>query len=714
MDKCQQCKQNEATVTMQIVINGDMNVKYLCESCHSEIQIDLPEMMSGAGMSDMPEVILNMIRDVIEERNPQGDDTSSGEDSKSSSPKRPARGRGNALDQLARNLNDMAKDGKIDPVIGRDKEIDQVIEVLLRRGKNNPVLIGEGGVGKSAIAEGLALRLVEGDVPEQLRGREIYSLDVSRITEGTGIAGSLEAKLHRIVQEAQEQGVILFIDEIHQIVGTGAHGGTMDIANMLKPALARGELQVFGATTLKEYRIIERDPALERRFQPIQVLEPSSEDTIEILKGLKSHYETFHNVTYTDDALEAAVTLSKRYIADRQLPDKAIDLINAAGARLNLNVYKHGERGKVLIEKQKHEAVYHQDFEEAARLREQEKEIEKQLESQVPVRMITSELIEEILEEMTRIPVRKLQSGEQEKVKNLKTHLSQKVIGQSQAVEQVAKAVRRGRVGLNNKTKPVASFLFYGPTGVGKTELARSLAETLFGSKESLIRIDMSEYSERHSISKMIGSPPGYVGHEEAGQLTEKVRRNPYSVILADEIDKAHPEALNIFLQALEDGRMTDSKGRVVSFKDTIVIMTTNAGAQLEAKKQLGFTKEAASEIPQGKAALKGIYRPEFLNRFDSVIRFDALRQEDMLAILDLMLQDVEKMLAEKGKTVSVTPEAKKELVKLGYDAAFGARPLRLVIQEKVIDNIVDALLDNEEIEHFAVKLNNKREIVIR
>lgn len=708
--KCE-CNKNEASIFFRSIINGQLEEKYLCEHCHSEL--NLPDHMLQIGLGGDEEVLSGLISDIQDtiegrtskEKNKTDDRISETKASKN-------KNKGGILDQIAKNLNDLAIEGKIDPVIGRDKEIDQVIEVLLRRGKNNPILIGKGGVGKTAIAEGLALRLIENDVPEKLRGYEIYSLDVSRITEGTGIHGSLEGKLHRIIAEAQERNVILFIDEIHQLVGTGSHGGTMDIGNMLKPALARGDLQVFGATTLNEYRIIEKDPALERRFQPIQVFEPSERDAVLILKGLQSRFEEHHGVAYTEESLEAAVRLSKRYIPDRQLPDKAIDLINAAGARINLRNFVEGERELISLKKEKDSVIEIQDFEMAKILRKKEIDLEKKLESKGNSTEVTVDLIEEIVEDMTRIPVKKLQANEQEKVKNLQSILLQKVIGQIAAVEKVAKAVRRARAGLKNKNKPVASFLFFGPTGVGKTELARSLAETMFGSKENLISIDMSEYSEQHTVSKLIGSPPGYIGHEEAGQLTEKIRRNPYSVVLVDEIDKAHPLVLNTFLQALEEGRMTDAKGRVVSFKETIVIMTTNAGAHRDEKPAVGFTKlepEAMKEI----AALKGYFKPEFLNRFDSVIRFNELLETDMLAILDIMLEEVKDMLKEQGKSMEVTPAAKEQLVKIGFDPKFGARPLRRVIQEKVIDGIADVLLETEETVGLIVDLNEKKEIIV-
>ena len=526
---------------------------------------------------------------------------------------------------------------------------------------------------------------------------------MASLVSNTGIRGQFEERMKEILHELQQKkNIILFIDEIHQLVGAGSAEGSMDAGNILKPALARGELQLIGATTLKEYRKIEKDAALERRFQPVQVLEPTSIEAIEILKGLKSKYEDYHEVVYTDEAIEACVNLSHRYIQDRFLPDKAIDLLDEAGSKLNLSAnYSNTEAienrlKEIVIEKE--EALKVEKYELAAKLREEEKKLEQELShSDLDQRPIVKvEHIHELIEKKTRIPVGKLEQSEQEKLQNLEVHLSNKVIGQQEAVKKVVKAIRRSRAGLKAKGRPIGSFLFVGPTGVGKTELSKSLAEELFGSKNSMIRLDMSEYMEKHSVSKLIGSPPGYVGHEESGQLTEQVRRNPYSIILLDEIEKAHPDVLNMFLQILEDGRLTDSQGRTVSFKDTVIIMTSNAGVGHKTVK-VGFGNDHIEHESNLLATLGSYFKPEFLNRFDAIIEFSTLHEEDLLQIVDIMISDLNIMLKEQQMTVKVTEEVKRKLATLGYSPSFGARPLRRVIQEQIEDQISDFIINDHD-----------------
>ncbi|KLR72342.1 Clp protease ClpX, partial [Geobacillus sp. T6] len=539
-------------------------------------------------------------------------------------------------------------------------------------------------------------------VPEKLLNKEVYLLDVASLVANTGIRGQFEERMKRLIAELQERkNVILFIDEIHLLVGAGAAEGSMDAGNILKPALARGELQVVGATTLKEYRQIEKDAALERRFQPVIVHEPTVEEAIAILKGIQPKYEQFHHVRYTDEAIEACVKLSHRYIQDRFLPDKAIDLLDEAGSKANLRRgptdEKQLQERLMQIAKEKEQAAKEENYELAAKLRDEELKLEKQLEQGVnqerPV--VDAADIEQIIAEKTGIPVGKLQADEKEKMKHLEEHLAKKVIGQAEAVKKVAKAIRRSRAGLKAKHRPIGSFLFAGPTGVGKTELAKTLAEELFGTKDAMIRLDMSEYMEKHSVSKLIGSPPGYVGFEEAGQLTEKVRRNPYSIILLDEIEKAHPDVQHIFLQILEDGRLTDSQGRTVSFKDTVIIATSNAGVT-DKKITVGFEKEGNGQTSV-LDSLGAYFKPEFLNRFDAIIEFKPLEKAHLLEIVDLMLADVKAVMREQGIELEVTEAAKEKLAELGYHPAFGARPLRRVIQEHVEDNIADCLLDADQ-----------------
>ena len=627
--------------------------------------------------------------------------------------------RNSFLDKVGRNLNQMAKAGLIDPVIGRDAEIARVIEILNRRNKNNPVLIGEAGVGKTAIAEGLASKIEEGSVPNKLKNKQVYLLDVASLVANTGIRGQFEERMKQLISELQHRkNIILFVDEIHLLVGAGSAEGSMDAGNLLKPALARGELQVIGATTLKEYRAIEKDAALERRFQPVTVAEPTIEAAIEILKGLQSKYEAFHEVEYTDDALKACVILSQRYIQDRFLPDKAIDLLDEAGSKLNLTSnYTSTEQIETRLKEianEKEAVLKSEEYEKAAKLREEEKNLEKALNTSASAERPVVDIghIQEIIEKKTGIPVGKLHEDEHLKMKSLEQNLAAKVIGQEEAVTKVAKAIRRSRAGLKSAHRPIGSFLFVGPTGVGKTELSKTLAEELFGTKESMIRLDMSEYMEKHSVAKIIGSPPGYVGHEEAGQLTEKVRRNPYSIILLDEIEKAHPDVLHMFLQILEDGRLTDSQGRTVSFKESVIIMTSNAGVGTR-KIEVGFDKNNAIKESNILQSLGQYFKPEFLNRFDSIIEFKALEKQQLLQIVNLMLNELNENLQEQQISFTLTNDVKNKLVELGFHPEFGARPLRRVIQEQLEDKIADYILDNGKTGELRAELENE-EIVIK
>jgi ATP-dependent Clp protease ATP-binding subunit ClpE len=692
---CQHCNNQEASIRFHLQINQKTEKIYLCRDCYAKMTSGMPSGMSSP--SNMPSFD-DFFKGFLPPSNQQEHHTSN-----AATPNR-----GGILDQLGRNLNDAAKAGLIDVVVGREEEIERIIEILNRRNKNNPVLIGEAGVGKTAIAEGLALRITDGKVPSKLLNKEVYSLDVASLVAGTGIRGQFEEKVKQLIAELQQRNnVILFIDEIHLLVGAGSAEGSMDAGNILKPALARGELQIVGATTLKEYRKIEKDAALERRLQPVAVEEPTVEEAVEILKGLRAKYEEFHQVRYPDETIKACVQLSHRYIQDRFLPDKAIDLLDEAGAKLNLRV-SDGDGGQIRarleqIKAEKDLATRQENYEHAAQLRDEEATLFQQLNGQAGVHSleVRVEHIQEIVERKTGIPVGKLQQDEQHKMKNLSERLGSKVIGQSEAVEKVAKAIRRSRAGLQQKNKPIASFLFVGPTGVGKTELSKSLAEELFGDAEAMIRLDMSEYMEKHSVSKLIGSPPGYVGHEEAGQLTERVRRNPYSILLLDEIEKAHPDVQHMFLQVLDDGRLTDSQGRTVSFKDTVIIMTSNAGTT-DKKITVGFSA-TNSHISSILDSLGSYFRPEFLNRFDAIVSFASLGAEHLIKIVDKMLIEIEQNLLEQNIAVTVTDEAKKKLSELGYHPAFGARPLRRIIQQHVEDAITDLILDSDHVSRIQV-----------
>lgn len=627
-------------------------------------------------------------------------------------------GQGNGLlDQYGINLTEMARKGKFDPVIGRDDEIARVIEVLNRRTKNNPVLIGEAGVGKTAVVEGLAQAIVNAKVPGKLQGKEVIRLDVVSLVQGTGVRGQFEERMQKLMDEVSKRDdVILFIDEIHEIMGAGTAGeGSMDAGNILKPALARGEFQLIGATTLNEYRKIEKDAAIARRFQTVQVNEPSTEEALQIIQGIRSRYEDYHKVKYADEALEAAVNLSNRYISDRFLPDKAIDLIDEAGSKKNLSVKiadpKELENKIHSTEAQKQSAIEQEDYEKASKLRDQVNNLELQLQAvkqQAPqneaAQTVTVEDIQKIVEEKTGIPVGELAESEQTQLRNLGDNLAEHVIGQDEATEKIARAIRRNRVGFNKTGRPIGSFLFVGPTGVGKTETAKQLAKELFGTTDSMVRFDMSEYMEKHSVSKLIGAPAGYIGYEEAGQLTEAVRRRPYSLILLDEVEKAHPDVMNMFLQILDDGRLTDAQGHVVSFKDTIIIMTSNAGTGVKDTK-VGFDPEHERGTSRLLERLAPYFKPEFLNRFDGIVEFNALSKDNLLKIVDLMIADMNVAIAEKDLHLTVTDDVKQKIVDLGYNPEMGARPLRRVIQERLEDQIADFYLDNPDVKQLTTKL---------
>ena len=644
------------------------------------------------------------------------------------------------LTDFATDLNESAKQGKIDPVIGRDTEIQRVIQILSRRTKNNPVLIGEPGVGKTAIAEGLAQRIVNGNVPEILRNKRIISLSISSILAGAKYRGEFEERLKKAIDEVQQhKDMIIFIDEIHTLVGAGATEGAMDAANILKPALARGEFQVIGATTLDEYKKhIEKDAALERRFQPVQVGEPNEEDALEILRGLRDRYEAFHKAKITDEALKAAVTLSSRYITDRFLPDKAIDVVDEAASKVRMKVFSAAPDVKALedrlntVKKEKEAAVTSQDFEKAAKLRDEEQALVKEIDDKKTVAkeesdkklIVTEEDIAAVVAQWTGIPVTKIAEEESETLLHLEDELHKRVIGQDDAVTAVAKAVRRARAGLKDPKRPIGSFLFLGPTGVGKTELARALASSLFGDESAMIRLDMSEYMEKHTVSRLVGAPPGYVGYEEGGQLTDAVRRKPYSVILLDEVEKAHADFFNILLQVLDDGRLTDSQGRTVDFRNTVIIMTSNLGAKALHKNstELGFLapKKAESHSNDSKKidfkeakksvldAVKRHFRPEFLNRIDEMIVFHPLTEEDLTKIVTILMSDVIKRLGERDLHLEITPEAMKLLVKEGSDFTMGARPLKRAIQRLIEDPVSDLILKGEAIAGKTIKANAK------
>ncbi len=656
----------------------------------------------GKNLQKMREEILRAL---------SGEDSASGEKGQKKGNNTPT------LDHFARDLTKAAQNGELDPVIGRTKEIERIVQILSRRTKNNPVLIGEPGVGKSAIVEGLAQLIVEGNIPEILRGKRVVSLDLASMVAGAKYRGEFEERLKNAMAEIKKAGnVILFIDELHTMVGAGASEGSIDAANIMKPLLARGELQCVGATTLNEYhKYIEKDSALERRFQPVMVGEPTKEESVAILHGLRDRYEAHHRVRITDEAIEAAVQLSDRYIADRFLPDKAIDLIDEAASRVRIKAFtappdmKEQEARLEALGKETEEAVAHEDFEKAAQLRDEKKRLQNEIAQRRKeweqrregrVEIVGEEEVAQIVSSWTGIPVSRMTEGEAERLLHLEETLHSRVIGQDEAVAAVARAVRRARAGIKDPQRPIGSFIFLGPTGVGKTELCKALGEALFGDENSLIRIDMSEYMEKHSVSRMIGSPPGYVGYEEGGQLTEKVRRKPYSIVLLDEVEKAHPDVFNVLLQILEDGRLTDGQGRVVDFKNTVIVMTSNAGVQtIKKQRTMGFgsadSREKTYEQMRDNIMeeVKQVFRPEFLNRVDEIIVFHELTEEDINRIAALMLKAVGKRLAERGIELEVAPEAVALLAKAGFDPQYGARPLRRTIQRKVEDALSEEIL---------------------
>ena len=735
---CQNCNLNEASIHLYTNVNGNQQQVDLCQNCYKIMKSDPENPLNQFNQTGGSNFFDDFFSDLNNFRSSNGDLPNTpptqeggnrGNGGNTQGPGRPGGPRQQApqqpqglLEEFGINITDIARRGDIDPVIGRDEEIIRVIEILNRRTKNNPVLIGEPGVGKTAVVEGLAQKIVDGSVPQKLQGKQVIRLDVVSLVQGTGIRGQFEERMQKLMEEIrQRQDVILFIDEIHEIVGAGNAGdGNMDAGNILKPALARGELQLVGATTLNEYRIIEKDAALERRMQPVKVDEPTVEETITILRGIQPKYQDYHHVKYTDEAITAAAELSNRYIQDRFLPDKAIDLLDEAGSKMNLtlNFVDPKDIDKRLIEAEnlKAQATRDEDFEKAAYFRDQiakYKEMQKQTIKDQDMPVITEKHIEAIVEQKTNIPVGDLKEKEQSQLLSLADDLKSHVIGQDAAVDKIAKAIRRNRVGLGAPNRPIGSFLFVGPTGVGKTELSKQLAIELFGSADSMIRFDMSEYMEKHAVAKLVGAPPGYVGYDEAGQLTEKVRRNPYSLILLDEVEKAHPDVLHMFLQVLDDGRLTDGQGRTVSFKDTIIIMTSNAGTgKVEASVGFGAARENRTNSVLNQ--LGDFFSPEFMNRFDGIIEFSALSKENLLTIVDLMLDNVNQRLANNGIHLSVTEKVKEKLVDLGYDPKMGARPLRRTIQDHIEDAITDFYLENPNEKDLKVVMTSKGHITIK
>lgn len=736
---CQNCKINDSTIHLYTNLNGKQKQIDLCQNCYKIIKTD-PNNTLFKGITDLNNRDFDPFGDFFNDLNnfrpsnntPPTPPTQSGGGyggnggygSQNRGPAQtppPSQEKG-LLEEFGINVTEIARRGDIDPVIGRDDEIIRVIEILNRRTKNNPVLIGEPGVGKTAVVEGLAQKIVDGDVPHKLQGKQVIRLDVVSLVQGTGIRGQFEERMQKLMEEIRKrEDIILFIDEIHEIVGAGSAGdGNMDAGNILKPALARGELQLVGATTLNEYRIIEKDAALERRMQPVKVDEPTVEETITILKGIQKKYEDYHHVQYTDAAIEAAATLSNRYIQDRFLPDKAIDLLDEAGSKMNLTLNfvdpKVIDQRLIEAENLKSQATREEDFEKAAYFRDQiakYKEMQKKKVTDQDTPIISEKTIEHIIEQKTNIPVGDLKEKEQSQLIHLAEDLKSHVIGQDDAVDKIAKAIRRNRVGLGTPNRPIGSFLFVGPTGVGKTELSKQLAIELFGSADSMIRFDMSEYMEKHSVAKLVGAPPGYVGYDEAGQLTEKVRRNPYSLILLDEVEKAHPDVMHMFLQVLDDGRLTDGQGRTVSFKDAIIIMTSNAGTgKAEASVGFGAAREGRTNSVLGE--LGNFFSPEFMNRFDGIIEFKALSKDNLLQIVELMLADVNKRLSSNNIHLDVTDKVKEKLVDLGYDPKMGARPLRRTIQDYIEDAITDYYLENPSEKDLKAVMTSKGNIQIK
>ena len=750
MKKCSVCNKNMSIVFATIIENGKSQMKGLCIECAKKMGLPVIEqIIQQTGMSpedieslttEMSEMFADGGMEEFDENNPlmgllsgslsldkkeASKETVSDfreakkEKTKEHSPKTNRK----YLDMYGTNLTDRAKNEEIDKIIGRQQEIDRVIQILNRRAKNNPILIGEPGVGKTAIAEGLAVRIVDHQVPPKLRKAEVYLLDLTAIVAGTQFRGQFEGRMKSIIKEAQECGnIILVIDEVHNIMGAGeVHGGVMNAANILKPALARGEIQIIGATTLDEFRRhIEKDSALERRFQPVMVEEPTIEETIEILKGIKGYYEKYHQVTIGEEVVEAAVKLSERYITDRYLPDKAIDVIDEAGSRVNLR--NHGlvqldERKESLkvLQEDREKAARENDFERAARLKMKEyaliDEINR-IEGASKNMKITVEDIGHVIESWTKIPVQKITEKEAFKLLALEDRLHTRIIGQHQAIESLAKTIRRNRSGFRKRNKP-SSFIFVGPTGVGKTELVKALACELFGSEEAMIRMDMSEFMEKHTVSKLIGAPPGYVGFDQGGQLTEKVRRKPYAVILMDEIEKAHPDIFNVLLQILDDGRLTDGQGRTVHFENTVIVMTSNAGTNQKSN-GIGFNKDGYDALESRiRDVLRETFRPEFLNRVDETIVFTRLSKNELRQIVDLMLKDIINEVEEKGMTIEISEEVKDFILEKGYDQQYGARPLRRTIQKYIEDEIAEQYLKNRLREGDKIKVVLKEEKVL-
>ncbi|VJR96512.1 ATP-dependent Clp protease, ATP-binding subunit [Streptococcus pneumoniae] len=736
---CQNCKINDSTIHLYTNLNGKQKQIDLCQNCYKIIKTD-PNNSLFKGMTDLNNRDFDPFGDFFNDLNNfrpssntppipptqsgggYGGNGGYGSQNRGSAQTPPPSQEKGLLKEFGINVTEIARRGDIDPVIGRDDEIIRVIEILNRRTKNNPVLIGEPGVGKTAVVEGLAQKIVDGDVPHKLQGKQVIRLDVVSLVQGTGIRGQFEERMQKLMEEIRKrEDIILFIDEIHEIVGAGsASDGNMDAGNILKPALARGELQLVGATTLNEYRIIEKDAALERRMQPVKVDEPTVDETITILKGIQKKYEDYHHVQYTDAAIEAAATLSNRYIQDRFLPDKAIDLLDEAGSKMNLTLNfvdpKVIDQRLIEAENLKSQATREEDFEKAAYFRDQiakYKEMQKKKITDQDTPIISEKTIEHIIEQKTNIPVGDLKEKEQSQLIHLAEDLKSHVIGQDDAVDKIAKAIRRNRVGLGTPNRPIGSFLFVGPTGVGKTELSKQLAIELFGSADSMIRFDMSEYMEKHSVAKLVGAPPGYVGYDEAGQLTEKVRHNPYSLILLDEVEKAHPDVMHMFLQVLDDGRLTDGQGRTVSFKDAIIIMTSNAGTgKTEASVGFGAAREGRTNSVLGE--LGNFFSPEFMNRFDGIIEFKALSKDNLLQIIELMLADVNKRLSSNNIRLDVTDKVKEKLVDLGYDPKMGARPLRRTIQDYIEDTITDYYLENPSEKDLKAVMTSKGNIQIK
>lgn len=736
---CQNCKINDSTIHLYTNLNGKQKQIDLCQNCYKIIKTD-PNNSLFKGMTDLNNRDFDPFGDFFNDLNNfrpssntppipptqsgggYGGNGGYGSQNRGSAQTPPPSQEKGLLEEFGINVTEIARRGDIDPVIGRDDEIIRVIEILNRRTKNNPVLIGEPGVGKTAVVEGLAQKIVDGDVPHKLQGKQVIRLDVVSLVQGTGIRGQFEERMQKLMEEIRKrEDIILFIDEIHEIVGAGsASDGNMDAGNILKPALARGELQLVGATTLNEYRIIEKDAALERRMQPVKVDEPTVDETITILKGIQKKYEDYHHVQYTDAAIEAAANLSNRYIQDRFLPDKAIDLLDEAGSKMNLTLNfvdpKVIDQRLIEAENLKSQATREEDFEKAAYFRDQiakYKEMQKKKITDQDTPIISEKTIEHIIEQKTNIPVGDLKEKEQSQLIHLAEDLKSHVIGQDDAVDKIAKAIRRNRVGLGTPNRPIGSFLFVGPTGVGKTELSKQLAIELFGSADSMIRFDMSEYMEKHSVAKLVGAPPGYVGYDEAGQLTEKVRHNPYSLILLDEVEKAHPDVMHMFLQVLDDGRLTDGQGRTVSFKDAIIIMTSNAGTgKTEASVGFGAAREGRTNSVLGE--LGNFFSPEFMNRFDGIIEFKALSKDNLLQIVELMLADVNKRLSSNNIRLDVTDKVKEKLVDLGYDPKMGARPLRRTIQDYIEDTITDYYLENPSEKDLKAVMTSKGNIQIK